>query len=60
MTDVLCYLSCVTKENLQINIPKGIWDTMEGDDVAFVSQFMVRDNGLNEKSLTSNESNSQS
>ena len=60
MTDVLCYLSCVTKENLQINIPKGIWDTMEGDDVAFVSQFMVRDNGSNEKSLTSNESNSQS
>ena len=58
MTDVLCYLS--TKENLQINIPKGIWDTMEGDDVAFVSQFMVRDNGSNEKSLTSNESNSQS
>ena len=45
MTDVLCYLSCVTKENLQINIPKGIWDTMEGDDVAFVSQFVARDNG---------------
>ena len=28
------YLLCVTKENLQNHIPKGIWDTMEGDDVA--------------------------
>ena len=60
MTDVLCWLLCITKENLQNHIPKGIWDTMEGDDVAFVSQFMARDNGSDEKSLTSNESNSQS
>ena len=60
MTDVLCWLLCITKENLHNHIPKGIWDTMEGDDVAFVSQFMARDNGSDEKSLTSNESNSQS
>ena len=39
------YLLSVTKENLQNHIPKGIWDTMEGDDVAFVSQFVARDNG---------------
>ena len=40
MADVLqlsTYLLCVTKENLQNHIPKGIWDSMEGDDVAFVS-----------------------
>ena len=30
------YLLCITKENPQNHIPKGIWDTMEGDDVAFV------------------------
>uniref|UniRef100_A0A7N2LGM5 Uncharacterized protein n=1 Tax=Quercus lobata TaxID=97700 RepID=A0A7N2LGM5_QUELO len=39
------YLLCVTKENLQNHIPKGIWDIMEGDDVTFVSQFVARDNG---------------
>ena len=38
-------LLCVTKENLQNHIPKGIWDNMEGDDMAFVSQFVARDNG---------------
>ena len=42
------YLLCVTKENLQNHIPKCIWDTMEGDDVAFVSQFMAIDNGSDE------------
>ena len=42
------YLLCVTKENLQNRIPKGIWDTMEGDDVALASQFVARDNGSNE------------
>ena len=42
------YLLCITKENLQNHIPKDIWDTMEGDDVAFVSQFVARDNGSNE------------
>ena len=42
------YLLCITKENPQNHIPKGIWDTKEGDDVAFVSQFMARDNGSNE------------
>ena len=24
------YLLCITKENMQNHIPKGIWDTMEG------------------------------
>ena len=42
------YLLCVTKENLQSDIPKGIWDTMEGDDVALASQLMTRDNGSDE------------
>ena len=42
------YLLCVTKENLQNHIPKGIWDTMEGDDVALASQAVARDNGLDE------------
>ena len=42
------YLLCVTKENLQNHIPKGIWDTMEGDDMALASQLVARDNGLNE------------
>ena len=42
------YLLCVTKENLQNHIPKGIWDTMEGDDVALASQFVARNNGLDE------------
>ena len=40
------YLLCVTKENLQNYIPKGIWDTMEGDGVALTSQS--RDNGSDE------------
>ena len=35
-------------DRLQNHIPKGIWDTMEGDDVALASQFVARDNGLNE------------
>ena len=35
-----CLLLCVTKENLQNHIPKGIWDTMEGDDVALASQLV--------------------
>ena len=48
MTDVLCWLLCITKENLQNHIPKGIWDTMEGDNVTFVSQFVARDNGSDE------------
>ena len=43
-----CLLLCVTKENLQNHIPKGIWDTMEGDDVALASQLVARDNGSNE------------
>ena len=42
------YLLCITKENLQNHIPKGIWDTMEGHDVAFASQFVARDNGSDE------------
>ena len=32
-------------DRLQNHIPKGIWDSTEGDDVAFVSQFVARDNG---------------
>ena len=43
-----CYLLCVTKENLQTHIPKDIWDNMESDDVAFVSQFVAKDNGSDE------------
>ena len=42
------YLLCVTKENLQNHIPKGIWDTMERDDVALASQLVARDNGSDE------------
>ena len=42
------YLLVVTKDNLQNHIPKGIWDTMEGDDVALSSQLVARDNGSNE------------
>ena len=42
------YLLRITKENLQTHIPKGIWDTMEGDDVALASQLVARDNGLDE------------
>ena len=42
------YLLCVTKENLQNHIPNGVWDNMEGDYVAFVSQFVARDIGSNE------------
>ena len=42
------YLLCVTKENLQNHIPKGIWDTMEGNDVAFASQLVAIDNGSDE------------
>ena len=48
MADYFNYLLCVTKENLQNHIPKCIWDTMEGDDVAFLSQFVARDNGSDE------------
>ena len=42
------YLLWVTKKNLQNHIPKGIWDTMEGDDVALASQLGARDNGSDE------------
>ena len=42
------YLLCVTKENLQNHIPKGIWDNMEVDDVVLASQLMARDNGSDE------------
>ena len=41
-------LLCITKENLQNHIPKGIWDAMEGDDVALASQLVARDNGSDE------------
>ena len=44
----LSYLLCVTKENSQNQIPEGIWDTMEGDDVALASQLGARDNGSDE------------
>ena len=42
------YLLCITKENPQNHIPKSIWDTMEGDDVALASQLVARDNGSDE------------
>ena len=42
------YLLCITKENLQNHIPKDIWDTMEGDDMAVASQLVARDNGSDE------------
>ena len=42
------YLLCITKENLQNRIPKDIWDTMEGDDMALASQLVARDNGSDE------------
>ena len=42
------WLMYMVADRLQNHIPKGIWDTTEGDDVAFVSQFVARDNGSNE------------
>ena len=46
---IVRYKRNFTEENLKVETkPKGIWDTMKGDDVAPASQLVARYNGLDE------------
>ena len=48
MADVLRLFIVRYKRESAKSYPKGIWDTMERDDVALASQLVARDNGSDE------------